>query len=86
VQLRRRELDLDVSDRVRLTLSADAALLGAVTVHRDWLAQETLAVEVRLEDAPGATAQQTKVAGRPLWLDVAVDAGGPERTKDASAA
>jgi isoleucyl-tRNA synthetase len=72
VQMRRRELDLHVSDRVRLTLSADAALLAAVTVHRDWLAQETLAVEVRFEDVPGATAQQTTVAGRTLWLDVAV--------------
>lgn len=72
VQMRRRELDLHVSDRVRLTLSADDALLAAVTVHRDWLAQETLAVEVRCADVPGATAQQAKVAGRTLWLDVAV--------------
>ena len=52
VQMRRRELDLHVSDRVRLTLSADAELLAAVTVHRDWLARETLAVELRYADTP----------------------------------
>jgi isoleucyl-tRNA synthetase len=71
VQLRRRDLDLHVSDRVRVTLSGDAVLLTAVRAHVDWVASETLAVEVLVDAGTRVpAAQRLAVAGRELWLTV----------------
>jgi isoleucyl-tRNA synthetase len=46
VQQARREAGLEVSDRIRLTLSAGPEVTAAVEAHRDFVAQETLAVTV----------------------------------------
>jgi isoleucyl-tRNA synthetase len=46
VQQARREAGLDVADRIRLTLEAGPEVSAAVDTHRDFLAQETLAVSV----------------------------------------
>ena len=46
VQQARREADLDVSDRIAVTLSADDEVLAAVRTHEAFLAEETLASTV----------------------------------------
>jgi isoleucyl-tRNA synthetase len=46
VQRMRKDADFDVSDRIRLWLAGDAALLRAVESHREWVAGEVLAREL----------------------------------------
>jgi isoleucyl-tRNA synthetase len=53
VQAARRDAGLDVSDRIVLRLDGDQPLLDAARAHQDYIAGETLAVEVRYE-ADGA--------------------------------
>ena len=52
IQNQRKTQDLDVADRIALTISADADLLAAVAAHREVIAAETLAV--KLDAVPGA--------------------------------
>ena len=57
VQQARREADLDVSDRIELSVSAGDEWIDAIEAHRDLIAGETLATAVqthRLADAEGA--------------------------------
>jgi isoleucyl-tRNA synthetase len=57
IQNARRGAELDVSDRIRLTLDGDAALLDAARAHEGYVAGETLAVEISYDGAPnGAVA------------------------------
>ena len=56
VQNARKSAGLAVEDRIELSLSGDAALLAAAEAHRDHLAGETLAVELRLGEQDDATA------------------------------
>ncbi|MDB4881672.1 MAG: Isoleucyl-tRNA synthetase [Gemmatimonadetes bacterium] len=48
VQRMRRDAGLAVSDRIRLTIVGDAAMLEAATTHREWLASEVLATDVAI--------------------------------------
>ncbi len=50
VQQARREADLDVSDRVDLSIAAPQEVLTIVQAHQGFIAQETLAVSVALMD------------------------------------
>ena len=68
VQLARQEAGFDVSDRIVLTLDGDAELLEAVGRHQEYLAAETLAVEVRYEEVSNVDA--TLIDGRPLRIGV----------------
>ncbi len=52
VQQARRDAGLAVSDRIRLTIGADGAVADAVRAHAEFLAGETLAVELAI--APSA--------------------------------
>ncbi|MFG1815196.1 isoleucine--tRNA ligase [Kribbella sp. NPDC049174] len=52
VQQARRDAGLEVTDRMRLRLTADAAVLAAVEAHRELIMGETLALEVDLEEGP----------------------------------
>jgi isoleucyl-tRNA synthetase len=56
VQSARKSAGLQVEDRIGLSLSGDAALLDAAAAHRDYLAGETLTVELLLGE-DGARAQ-----------------------------
>ncbi len=56
VQNARRDADLQVEDRISLTLAGDATLLAAAEAHRDYIAGETLAVELTLASAADAEA------------------------------
>ena len=74
VQNARKSAGLQIEDRIELALDGDPALLEAADAHRDYLAGETLAVELLLGDdaAPGATAmdysEQTEVEGLTLKI------------------
>jgi isoleucyl-tRNA synthetase len=51
VQQARRDADLAVTDRIRLTVKASAVWIGAIRTHEALVAGETLAVEVSTDDA-----------------------------------
>jgi isoleucyl-tRNA synthetase len=54
VQQARREADLDVSDRIELSVSAGDEWIDAIETHRDLIAGETLAVTVQTHRLAGA--------------------------------
>jgi isoleucyl-tRNA synthetase len=60
VQQARRDADLAVTDRIHLTISADADWIDAAGAHRDLIAGETLAREVVL-DAGGSDTPEITV-------------------------
>jgi isoleucyl-tRNA synthetase len=51
VQQARRDADLDVSDRIALRIAAAPAVAAAIEVHRDFVAAETLATSLSLDEA-----------------------------------
>jgi isoleucyl-tRNA synthetase len=63
VQTARKSAGLEVEDRIELALDGDAALLGAARTHRDYLARETLAVELDFADAASAPAAEPGYSG-----------------------
>jgi isoleucyl-tRNA synthetase len=70
VQTFRKELDLEYTGRIRLTLAGSARLIDAVRPYTEELGRETLAVEVAL-DTPareGAHASQVTIEGETLVL------------------
>ena len=56
VQAARRAADFDISDRIVLTLDGDEQLLAAAREHEQYIAGETLAVEVRYKPVDGSSA------------------------------
>ena len=50
VQQARRQADLDVSDRIDLSIAAPPGVLAVVLAHQEFIAHETLAVSVALLD------------------------------------
>ncbi|WP_229076480.1 isoleucine--tRNA ligase [Actinoplanes sp. DH11] len=54
VQQARRDADLDVSDRIALTLSASDDVRAAVEAHREFVSGETLATSLEFRPAGGA--------------------------------
>ena len=77
VQLARQEAGLEVTDRIVLTLDGDDALLGAARAHQDYIAGETLAVEVGYEPLDDDLEPVT-IDGRQLWIGVALRDSEPE--------
>jgi isoleucyl-tRNA synthetase len=65
VQRMRKDAGLAVSDRIRLAINGDPAVLDAATTHRDWIAGEVLATEVVI----GGAREGTMLATRRLDLD-----------------
>ena len=70
VQGFRKQLDLEYTGRILLTLQGEARLLDAVRPRLEELARETLAVQVDLGEAPpeGAHVNETRVEGEVLTL------------------
>jgi isoleucyl-tRNA synthetase len=68
VQGARRAAELDISDRIVLTLDGDEPLLAAAREHQAYIAGEVLAVEVRYAALPDAVA--TSVDGLTLRVSV----------------
>jgi isoleucyl-tRNA synthetase len=57
VQQERKRQDLDYADRIRVRFRADPEMKAAVDAHRDWVAGETLAIEITGEAVDGAKAK-----------------------------
>jgi isoleucyl-tRNA synthetase len=74
VQSFRKELDLEYTGRIRLSLAGDARVLDAVRPRVEALARESLAAEVLLErePAPGAHAREVEIDGGPLRIGLAL--------------
>jgi isoleucyl-tRNA synthetase len=72
VQAARRDAGLDVSDRIMLSLDGDPPLLEAARAHQDYIAGETLAVEVRYE--PDGALETARIDG--LRLGAAITRAG----------
>ena len=53
IQQARKDAGLDVSDRIKLTLSADGGSVPALTKHENFIASETLAIEIKIEAGSG---------------------------------
>ena len=70
VQSFRKELDLEYTGRIRLTLDGADRLLRAVRPRADDLGRETLAVDVRIGAPPeaGAHVHEATIEGEPLRL------------------
>jgi isoleucyl-tRNA synthetase len=70
VQVFRKELDLEYTGRIRLSLAGHPELLAAVRPRVEALGRETLAVEVRLGEPPppGAHVSHAEIDGRELHL------------------
>jgi isoleucyl-tRNA synthetase len=61
VQAERREADLHISDTISLELDAPAAVIAAVESHRSYVAEQTLAVDIRLSVADTQAIRIAKV-------------------------
>ena len=74
MQTFRKELDLEYTGRIRLTLAGEPRLLEAVRPRLDALAAETLATEVELDAEPAAGAHVTEavIDGAPLRLGLSL--------------
>ncbi len=76
VQNARRDAGLEVEDRIALVLSGPSQLLAAAEAHRDYLAGETLAVELHLlaegAQQPNGPAQRASatIDGLPLSISL----------------
>ena len=70
IQAARRDAGLDVTDRIALTLAGDEALVGAAQTHQQYIAGETLAVDVSYESLDGIV--PITIDGRSLQVGVAV--------------
>ena len=71
VQQARREAGLAVSDRIRLTIGADAAVGEAVTAHAGFVAAETLAVSLEVRPADEVTADPQPLGGTLIKIALA---------------
>ncbi|MBW3612806.1 MAG: isoleucine--tRNA ligase [Chloroflexi bacterium] len=75
LQALRKAAGYEISDRIRVAVVGDATAVEALEAHRDWLAEEALAVELRLggdESMDRADRSETmELEGRTLQVSVA---------------
>jgi len=65
----RKEVGLDIADRVRLTVQADGTAAEALAVHRDYVMAEVLAVELAV--GPVADGHALDIDGEPVRIAIA---------------
>jgi isoleucyl-tRNA synthetase len=72
IQNLRKEMNLEVSDRIQLTIAADGPLAAAAEAHRQPISDETLAVELRVVALAAAPegASETEISGTPCRLSL----------------
>jgi isoleucyl-tRNA synthetase len=66
----RKEVGLDIADRITLTVEGDEAVTHALRTHRDYVMAEVLAVELALAPPPG-TAHDLIVDSHPVRVAIA---------------
>jgi isoleucyl-tRNA synthetase len=73
----RKELKLEYTARVEVSLQGPAELLAAIAPRKDELARQILATEIRLGEppAPGASVHDLEVDGKPLRVGLELFAG-----------
>jgi isoleucyl-tRNA synthetase len=77
VQSARRNAELEVTDRIALTLDGDDALLAAARAHEPFIAGETLATQVSYASLDG-TAEPVSIDGLALRIDVQAKSAGAD--------
>jgi isoleucyl-tRNA synthetase len=70
VQQARRSADLNVSDRIALSIAAAPEILAVVSDHQEFIAHETLAVSVMLVSALPDGSAGTVGAGAEILVSV----------------
>ncbi len=70
VQSRRKQLDLDYTDRIRVSYSAPDELQTAIDAHLDYITGETLATGFARVDSMDGEAEETKIDGMDLRFSV----------------
>ncbi len=70
VQTARKEADLDYADRIRVRYRAGGELARAIETHRDWIARETLAVELALVEDGAGDLRPAPVEDHPFALEI----------------
>ncbi|OGH00579.1 MAG: isoleucine--tRNA ligase [Candidatus Lambdaproteobacteria bacterium RIFOXYD1_FULL_56_27] len=70
VQQTRKELDLNVTDRINITYSGTQELQQALALHADYLTQETLANQVTPLPSPAPGMTEWDLNGSPCFLGV----------------
>jgi len=72
IQRTRKEMNLNVADRIAVIFDGDPALTAAIVRHRDYVSGEVLATRFDAAD-PGPTAATTTIDGKPFRyrIDVA---------------
>ncbi len=71
IQQARREAGLHVSDRIRADVELPSAWRASAERHRAWIAEQTLAVELRLDGAtPGDRPFESNLGGEPVRVGV----------------
>ncbi len=69
IQQARREAGLHVSDRIRAALELPAEWRASAERHRGWIAEQTLAVELRLDGSAGAGSRhEADLGGEPVRI------------------
>jgi isoleucyl-tRNA synthetase len=69
IQRRRKELDLNVADRIEVCFAGDRVLVEAAAEHRDYIAAETLATGF-VEGDPGSQAADSEIDGKAFRFSV----------------
>ena len=70
IQNLRKEIGLDVSDRIRIEYAAGDELAAAVAAHENYLAEETLALEIRRSAGPPEAAHAIEMGGESIRLGI----------------
>ena len=71
IQRLRRESGFEVSDRIRVTIGGAPPVIDAVGAHRDYIAGETLAVDIEVRSTPDETTDALDVDGHPATIILA---------------
>jgi isoleucyl-tRNA synthetase len=70
IQNLRKEIGLDVADRIRIAYYASDELAAAISAHSDYLAGETLALAITRKEEPPAAAREIKLGSESLQVSI----------------
>ena len=70
IQRFRKDADLHVADRITATVGGEPELLESVRTHREFIAGETLALDLRIEDVETAAARAVDLDGVAGWVRI----------------